>query len=86
VSSDPAFFRIVSFPDEAASTVCRSIERLIFALRSYTNPRVKPGLEELVFTLKRERRGEGGWKGEERSNSKRIVQVSTFFKEAIFIA
>lgn len=35
VSSEPTFFRRVSFPDEAALTVFRSIERLIFALRSF---------------------------------------------------
>lgn len=35
VSSEPTFFRIVSFPDEAALTVCCSIERLIFVLRSF---------------------------------------------------
>jgi len=37
LSSEPTFFMIVSFPVEAASTVCRSIERLIFALRSFLN-------------------------------------------------
>lgn len=37
LSSKPTFFMIVSLPDEAASTVCRSIERLIFALSSCTS-------------------------------------------------
>jgi len=40
-SSEPTFFMIVSFPDEAMLTVCFSIERLIFALRSF--------LKEAIF-------------------------------------
>lgn len=34
-SSGPTFFMIVSFPEEAALTVCCSIERLIFVLRPF---------------------------------------------------
>ena len=78
LTSEPTFFMMVSPPDEAASTVCRSIERLIFALRSCANY-VSGQSRSLQTSPQPARR----WQG--RGGNKKI-RVRTLFREAIFIA
>lgn len=81
ISSEPEFFIIVSFPDEAALTVCCSIERLILALRSYTDSGSKLNPTNL-FSEKRER----GEEGETKTGGSRpyLFQGSNFYRLCLF--
>lgn len=83
VSSEPAFFRIVSFPDDAALTVCCSIERLIFALRSCKykkkrKPSVQKQSRQSIFAP------QGGWEGKRGGSRPYLFQGSDFYHLGLF--
>ena len=93
-SSEPAFFRIVSFPDEAALTVCCSIERLIFVLRFCAKTNVETEPERSVFTLREVGRRRDERKRKEEGNKKKkenigrpgphLFQGSNFYRLRLF--